>query len=112
MNAIPELERACAELDAMPDGAIEKPFRLRCPNCLRRSARAFGGRIYLCLNENCPGNTRDESPGRHALSLTVDSMFGARLLPWKEVGERDRLRVAHPLAVLRRLLPVYEYAAR
>lgn len=112
MNAASELERACEALDAMPDGEIEKPFRFMCPNCRRRSARAFGDRMYLCLNESCPGNTRDESPGRHALALTVDAMFGARLLPWKEVGERDRLRVAHPLAVLRRLLPVYESSAR
>lgn len=93
-----------------PYGSL--PFRLRCPNCRKHSAVPYGDRLYVCGNSDCPGSSRDETPGRHALMLTVDALHGARLLPWKEVVERDRLRSAHPLGVLRRLLPVYEFAAR
>lgn len=112
MQANPEFERACAQLDAMPDGAVTKQFRFMCPNCRLRSAYPCGDRLYICLNEKCPGSSRDEVPGRYALKLTYDALRGARLLPWKEVEERDRIRGAHPLGVLLRLLPVYQMSAR
>jgi hypothetical protein len=106
------LEEACEKIDAVPAGEEEKPFRLKCPNCLRRTALPCANRLYVCLNADCPGNTIEESLGRFVLELTVDAIHGARLLPWKEVGERDRLRRRHPLGVLRRLLPVFEMSAR
>ena len=72
---------------------------LVCPYCRKRSACPKGGRVYLCMNGDCPGGP--EIAGQYSSILIIDALRGARLVPWREARRLNDERVSDPLVALR-----------